>query len=91
MLKFTYKQTIRERVTAKCMKHPRYNPEKEGRNGIKGGCSTCYGLHDLHQSRLQLDAAIRHFQRLAGPWSRPSKPRVPKPPTTQSTGAQEQP
>ena len=91
MLKFTYKQTIRERVTAKCSRHPRYNPEREGRNGIKGGCSTCYGLHDLHQSRLQLDAAIRHFQRLAGPWSRQSKPRVPRTPATQPTDAQERP
>ena len=28
MLKFTYKQTIRERVQANCPRHPRYNPEK---------------------------------------------------------------
>lgn len=91
MLKFTYKQTIRERVTAKCSRHPRYNPEKEGRSGIKGGCSTCYGLHDLPQSRLQLDAAIRHFQRLAGPWSRPSKPRGPEAQPIQPNDVQEMP
>jgi hypothetical protein len=44
MLKFNYKLTVRERVTAKCVRHPRYNPEKEGRAGIKGGCSTCWNL-----------------------------------------------
>ncbi len=33
MLKFNYKLIVRERVTAKCVRHPRYNPEKEGRAG----------------------------------------------------------
>lgn len=78
MLKFTYKQTIRERVIAKCAKHPRYNPEKDGRGGIKGACSTCYNLNDLHQSRLKLDAAIHEFIRRAGPWSRPRERRKRK-------------
>lgn len=40
MLKFSYRQTIRERVQAKCPRHPRYNPEKGGRDSIKGGCSS---------------------------------------------------
>jgi hypothetical protein len=38
-------------VKAKCNRHPRYNPEREGRGGIKGGCSTCFSLFDLHQAR----------------------------------------
>ncbi len=78
MLKFTYKQTIREWVTAKCDRHPRYNPEKDGRGGIKGGCKGCYGLYDLHQARLKLDAAIHEFVRRAGPWSRPRERRKGK-------------
>ena len=73
MLKFDYKQTIRERITAKCPKHPRYNPEKEGGGRIKGACSTCYSLHDLHQVRLKLDAAIHEFIRRAGPWVRSTR------------------
>lgn len=68
MLKFTYRKTVKERVTAKCARHPRFNPEKEGRNGIKGGCSTCWQLFDLHQARLRLDAAIHEFERKALPW-----------------------
>ncbi len=70
MLKFTYKATIRERIEGKCLKHPAYNPEKSGRGGIKGGCSTCFSLYDVLQARLKLDAAIHEFVRRAGPWAR---------------------
>ena len=42
---------------------PRYNPERDGRGGIKGGCSTCFALYDLHQARLSLDSAHREFLR----------------------------
>lgn len=52
-------------MKAKCERHPRYNPEREGRGGIKGGCSTCFSLFDLHQARLSLDAAHREFLRRA--------------------------
>ena len=46
MFKLSYKLTVRERVQGKCDRHPRYNPEKGGRAGIKGGCSACYSLLD---------------------------------------------
>ena len=80
-------QYLAERVKAKCERHPRYNPERDGRGGIKGGCSTCFSLYDLHQARLMLDCAHREFLRKAIPWTRPaalrsksqpnSKPDVP--------------
>jgi hypothetical protein len=70
MLQFTYKLKLTERVKAKCSRHPRYNPEKDGRAGIKGGCSTCFSLYDLHQARVTLDAAQREFIRRAAPWAR---------------------
>ena len=57
MLQFTYKLKLTERVKAKCSRHPRYNPEKDGRAGIRGGCSTCFSLYDLHQARLALDVS----------------------------------
>jgi hypothetical protein len=57
MFQFTYKLKITERIKAKCERHPRYNPEREGRGGIRGGCSACFSLFDLHQARLSLDAA----------------------------------
>jgi hypothetical protein len=70
MLQFTYKLKITERVKGKCSRHPRYNPEKDGRAGIRGGCSCCFSLYDLYQARLALDAAQREFIRRAAPWSR---------------------
>lgn len=75
MLKFNYKLIVRERVQAKCQRHPRYNPEKDGRSGIKGGCSTCWNLYDLQTARLRLDAAVHEFTRRAGPWARAREPR----------------
>ena len=70
MFQFNYKLKVSERVKAKCDRHPRYNPERDGRGGIKGGCSTCFSLFDLHQARLSLDAAHREFLRRAVPWTR---------------------
>ena len=75
MLKFNYKLIVRERVQAKCQRHPRYNPEKDGRSGIKGGCSTCWNLYELQNARLRLDAAVHEFTRRAGPWARARETR----------------
>jgi hypothetical protein len=76
MFQFTYKLKVAERVKATCERHPRYNPEREGRGGIKGGCSTCFSLYDLHQARLMLDSAHREFLRRALPWTRIRLPRA---------------
>src|SRR5258707_9551419 len=78
MLQFTYKLKLTERVKAKSSRHPRYNPVKDGRAGIRGGCSTCFSLYDLHQARIALDAAQREFVRRAGPWARQREPRQRK-------------
>ena len=75
MFQFNYKLNVAERVKAKCNRHPHYNPERDGRGGIKGGCSTCFSLFDLHQARLPLDAAHREFLRKATPWSQVRQPR----------------
>jgi hypothetical protein len=75
MLQFSYKLKVSERVKAKCDRHPRYNPERDGRGGIKGGCSTCFRLYDLRHARLMLDAAAREFQRKATPWTHTRPPR----------------
>ena len=75
MFQFSYKLKVTERVKAKCERHPRYNPEREGRGGIKGGCATCFSLYDLHQARVTLDSAHRDFLRKAAPWTRATKPR----------------
>lgn len=70
MLQFTYKLKITERVKGKCSRHPRYNPEKDGRAGIRGACSCCFSLYDLYQARVALDAAQREFIRRATPWAK---------------------
>ena len=75
MFQFSYRLKVAEQVKATCVRHPRYNPERDGRGGIKGGCSTCFALYDLHQARLSLDAAHREFLRKAIPWTRATKPR----------------
>jgi hypothetical protein len=75
MFQFSYKLKVAERVKAKCERHPRYNPERDGRRGIKGGCYTCFSLLELHQARLMLDSAHREFLRKAIPWTQPTKPR----------------
>lgn len=75
MFQFTYKLKISEQVKAKCDRHPRYNAERDGRGGIRGGCSTCFSLYDLHQARLSLEAAHREFLRRAIPWTRVRQPR----------------
>jgi hypothetical protein len=75
MFQFSYKLKVAERVKGKCPRHPRYNPERDGRGGIKGGCSTCFSLYDLHQARLSLDSAHREFLSKAIPWTRSTMPR----------------
>ena len=79
MLKFNYKLTVKERVKGKCPRHPGYNPEREGRGGIKGTCTTCYSLYDLLEARNKLDSAVREFVRRAGPWAVAREPRKKKP------------
>jgi hypothetical protein len=74
MFQFTYKLKVAERVKAKCERHPRYNPGRDGRGGIRG-CSTCFSLYDLHHARLMLDSAHKDFLRKAIPWTRSHKPR----------------
>ena len=76
MFQFNYRLKVAERVKAKCERHPRYNPERDGRGGIKGGCSTCFSLFDLHQARLSLDAAHREFLRRVLPWTWVRQPRT---------------
>ena len=75
MFQFSYKLKVSERVKAKWERHPRYNPERDGRGSIKGGCSACFALYDLHQARLMLDSAHQEFLRKALPWTRRDQAR----------------
>ena len=75
MLKFRYKLKVNETVAAKCPRHTRYNPEIDGRGGIRGACSACFDIYELYQARLKLEAAAREFSQRAAPWIKPKKQR----------------
>ena len=70
LYKLHYKLKLSERVLAKCVKHPRYNPETDGRSGIKERCSTCYTILNLFEAKASLDEAVRNFTKRASPWIR---------------------
>lgn len=78
MLKFRFKLKINDAIEAKCPRHPRFNPEKEGHN-FKGGCSTCQKLWNVYRAKLELERAVRLFQRESGPWIKYRQPRATKP------------
>jgi len=78
MLKFRFKLKINDAIEAKCTRHPRFNPEKEGHN-FKGGCATCQKLWNVYRAKLELERAVRLFQRESGPWIKYRQPRATKP------------
>jgi len=79
MLKFRFKLKINDAIEAKCRRHPRFNPEKEGHN-VKGGCSTCLKLWNVYRAKLELERSVRLFYRESGPWIQYRQPRTKKPP-----------
>jgi hypothetical protein len=46
---YNYKLKVAERVS-EVRTASTFNPEREGRGGIKGGFSTCFSFLDLHQA-----------------------------------------
>lgn len=64
--------TIRFKLHAACPKHPRYNPARQGKGGIKGGCPTCEKLwriwgqiehaEDLRQSLINDLVRVRQVE-----------------------------
>ncbi|HZT29198.1 MAG TPA: hypothetical protein VFA33_04905 [Bryobacteraceae bacterium] len=53
---------LRIRADLKCKKHPHFDPAKEGRGAIKGGCIACETLCDLHLQSEKLLLAAQYFQ-----------------------------
>lgn len=43
---------------ARCPKHPKYNPEKDGEAGLKGGCDKCFALLDAHMASKKFLAVL---------------------------------
>lgn len=63
---------------------------KTAGGGIKGGCKGCFDLLDLHEARLQLEAAVREFTRRAGPWARQRERRSRKKAVANAAGSESQ-
>jgi hypothetical protein len=52
---------LRIRADLKCKKHPRFDPYKHGRGGVRGGCAVCESLCDLWAAGERLTASARLF------------------------------
>lgn len=75
MLRLTTKLSIKSRIALKCDKHIRYNPEKDGRDGIKGACARCLHLLQIYTVRQNMLNAARDFEQVSKPYET-IKPRI---------------
>jgi hypothetical protein len=46
------------RWNGKCRKHPAFDPAKDGRGAVKGGCKACEALCDINDIAERLKRAI---------------------------------
>lgn len=66
---------IKIEARAKCKKHPRYDPAKDGLGGIVGGCLACNRVLSIHQAAENFARLMRELfndpddglERLASP------------------------
>ncbi len=79
MLRLKTRLNIRSRVEAKCDKHIRYNPEKDGRGGIKGACSRCEFLYAIFATQQTMLNAARDFQQMTQTFEKVQPRTVKKP------------
>jgi hypothetical protein len=50
------------RIKGRCSRHPAYNPVKDGKGGVKGGCSECDALFNAYRAYLAFREAIEEFE-----------------------------
>lgn len=56
LLCLDYKLGIKHSISARCDRHPRYDPIKDRRVGIRDGCATCWSLLlDLTNAKVALE------------------------------------
>jgi hypothetical protein len=55
----------RVKAAVKCPKHPRHNPDKDGRGPIKGDCVTCNPVVDAYRAVLSIRAAQQEVEKCA--------------------------
>jgi hypothetical protein len=58
---------IKTRIRMQCERHRRYNPETDGRDGIRGACPKCEQMYEIYRqfaaARLRLEEAARDLKR----------------------------
>jgi hypothetical protein len=63
---------IKTRVRMQCERHRRYNPETDGRGGIRGACPKCEQMYEVYRrfaaARLRLEEAARDLKRCLELW-----------------------
>lgn len=79
MLRLKTKLRVNSRVEVKCDKHPRYNPEKEGRGGIRGACTRCEHLFQIFNTWQTFQNALRDYTQMTVLYEK-VQPRAKKPP-----------
>lgn len=45
---------IKLRIKIKCNAHPKYNPDKDGEAGIRGGCGICASMLEVSKMHQKL-------------------------------------
>jgi hypothetical protein len=89
LLRLKTKIKINSRVEAKCDRHIRYNPEKDGRGGIKAGCTRCEYLYAIFNTWQTFQNAMRDYQQMTAQFEK-VKPRVKKPAAPPAPGGKSQ-
>ena len=49
------------RWRGKCPKHPRFDPDLDGRAAIRAGCEKCSALADIHEHHVRMLSLMRGF------------------------------
>jgi hypothetical protein len=77
MLKFEINLRVKEKIRAKCTRHPKYDPSLDQRLHSESGCTACTDIRNLHAARIALEDAARAFERRAYQWriARVAKPK----------------
>lgn len=68
MLHFHLDLRVRERIKAKCPRHPKFDPSVDEKANSEARCSTCSDIRNLQSARITLETAARAFERRAAQW-----------------------
>jgi hypothetical protein len=49
------------RWKGRCSRQPRYDPASDGEGGVRGGCTRCLRLLEIHEQHARLLGLMRSF------------------------------